>query len=112
MCLQDALRPQINCDAQCANLRAIAFNSHPGCYVDNGFCFLTCGDYWQVLLTIGGELRTLEAMVSVITSLGGLFRLSCVNESLISQRRMIVRRSSVETASSQPLGLQGHLLII
>lgn len=64
MCLQDALRPAINCDAQCANLRAIAFNSHPGCYVDNGFCYLTCEDYWQVLMTIGGELRTLEAMVS------------------------------------------------
>lgn len=83
MCLQDALRPKINCDAQCANLRAIAFNSHPGCYVDNGFCYLTCGDYWQVLMTIGGELRTLEAMVSE------MLRLRWVSTELCQRERTL-----------------------
>ena len=56
MCLQDALRSKVNCDWTCPNIKATAFDSHSGCYLQNGFCGLTCQDYAAVLWTIGSEL--------------------------------------------------------
>ena len=45
----DNTPPSLTCKA----LEAEAFAAHPGCYIDNGFCALSVGD-WATLLEIVG----------------------------------------------------------
>lgn len=71
MCLQAALRPVVNCDSTCANIKSTAFASHASCYIQNGFCGLTCLDYWAVVWTVGGDLLTKEAVPQVIETAEG-----------------------------------------
>jgi hypothetical protein len=54
VCLQEELRASIDASTPCAEVRAIAFDSHPGCYVDNGFCDLPFVDWLAVLATVDG----------------------------------------------------------
>jgi hypothetical protein len=57
-CLQDALvhtidlRDSISCD----DLKALAFNSHVDCYIDNGFCDIELSDYGELVLLMKDEL--------------------------------------------------------
>ena len=71
MCLQAALRPVVNCGSSCPSIKTTAFNSHPGCYLQNGFCGLPCEDYAAVLWTIGGELVKPVAWSQIVATVEG-----------------------------------------
>jgi hypothetical protein len=52
LCLQRDLRDSIDESTSCDDIRTIAFDLHPGCYVDAGFCTLPLTDILQVAWTI------------------------------------------------------------
>jgi hypothetical protein len=52
VCLQRTLQGGIDTSTSCQDIRTIAFDSHPVCYVDAGFCSLSVLDVLQVLWTI------------------------------------------------------------
>jgi hypothetical protein len=56
LCLQTFLSTDIQCDTTCASMSADAFNSHPTCYVQSGFCDLPVWDYFHVFTTVGTQL--------------------------------------------------------
>ncbi len=49
VCLQDSLRASIDTTTSCQDIRTIAFDSHPACYVDHGFCTLP---FWDILKVV------------------------------------------------------------
>jgi len=52
VCLQRTLRESIDASTSCEEIRDIAFDSHPICYVDAGFCRLPVLDVLHVVWTI------------------------------------------------------------
>lgn len=54
VCLQQALRDRIDASTSCADVRTEAFDSHPSCYVDGGFCRLPWSDWVAVIVSIDG----------------------------------------------------------
>jgi hypothetical protein len=52
VCLQEELQVGIDASTGCDDIRSIAFDSHPGCYVGAGFCTLPLVDVLQVVWTI------------------------------------------------------------
>lgn len=52
VCLQGSLRDSIDASTSCDDLRTIAFDSHPACYVEAGFCTLSPWDIAQVVWSI------------------------------------------------------------
>jgi hypothetical protein len=54
VCLQVELRDRIDASTTCADVRTIAFDSHPHCYVEAGFCQLPLSDWFAVAATIDG----------------------------------------------------------
>ncbi|KAF2478358.1 uncharacterized protein BDR25DRAFT_251125 [Lindgomyces ingoldianus] len=70
-CLQRALVPALEtCKESCDSLAAKAFASHAGCYVDNGFCGLGCGDILAVLITVNTDLVSKESGSQVLDTMG------------------------------------------
>ena len=70
-CLQHALVPVLEpCTATCDSLRTAAFDSHPTCYVQNGFCSLSCPDILAVLVTVNTDLLTLDSLKQVLQTSG------------------------------------------
>ncbi|KAK4441949.1 hypothetical protein QBC34DRAFT_314123 [Podospora aff. communis PSN243] len=65
-CLQTALRDAINCDSTCSQAGDAAFDSHPGCYINNGFCDLPPQDWWQLVKTVGTDLLSAKALKQVV----------------------------------------------
>lgn len=55
VCLQEKLRERIDAQTSCEDVRTIAFDSHPECYVDSGFCQLPLSDWFAVAATIDGR---------------------------------------------------------
>lgn len=55
VCLQVALRERIDATTSCGDVRTRAFDSHPECYVDSGFCELPLSDWFAVAVTIDGR---------------------------------------------------------
>jgi hypothetical protein len=55
VCLQTSLRDRIDASSTCDDVRTIAFDSHPECYVDAGFCTLPLSDWFAVAATIDGR---------------------------------------------------------
>ena len=72
-CLQQAPKPAVNCDATCPAIKSAAFASHPGCYIQGGFCGLTCTDYAAVIWTIGKDLRAEGSLHQILATVGGCF---------------------------------------
>lgn len=69
-CLQNALLPNLppqDCTATCQSVSTAAFNSHPKCYVDNGFCNLPVSDYWAVFNIVGIKQLLQVPMQVIIT---------------------------------------------
>ncbi|HVK76848.1 MAG TPA: hypothetical protein VM734_26160 [Kofleriaceae bacterium] len=54
ICLQTTLRDRIDAATSCDDVRAIAYDSHPECYVDHGFCALPWVDWLAVVATVDG----------------------------------------------------------
>ncbi len=54
VCLQVTLRDRIDATTSCEDVRTIAYDSHPDCYVDSGFCSLPWSDWFAVLATVDG----------------------------------------------------------
>ena len=54
VCLQVTLRERIDAATSCSDVRTRAFDSHPECYVDAGFCQLPLSDWFAVAVTIDG----------------------------------------------------------
>jgi len=52
VCLQHSLRDTITEEASCPDIRTNAFDSHPKCYVDNGFCTLPVWDILNVVWSV------------------------------------------------------------
>ncbi len=52
VCLQDELRASIDVETSCADIRTLAFDSHPGCYLEAGFCTLPLSDVFKVAATV------------------------------------------------------------
>ena len=52
VCLQDELRASIDGETSCADVRTIAFDSHPDCYLAAGFCDLPLTDWLLVFATV------------------------------------------------------------
>jgi hypothetical protein len=55
VCLQHDLREAIGVGSSCDEVRRTAFDQHPGCYVESGFCTLSIPDLIQVPATIDGK---------------------------------------------------------
>jgi hypothetical protein len=72
VCLQQELQDSIDADSGCDDIRTIAFDSHPGCYVDAGFCRLPVLDVLQVVWTIDVRdwLGSSAARQAVETAIG------------------------------------------
>jgi hypothetical protein len=69
VCLQSSLRDSIDANTSCDDIRTIAFDEHPACYVDAGFCTLSPWDIAQVVWTI--DLRdwvSRDAAKQVVTT--------------------------------------------
>jgi len=63
VCLQVALRERIDAATSCLDVRTLAFDSHPECYVDAGFCQLPLSDWFAVAATIdGGDWLSRDAL--------------------------------------------------
>jgi hypothetical protein len=52
VCLQHDLRDAIDSATSCDDIWNTAFDSHPQCYIENGFCSLSPWDIAQVVWTI------------------------------------------------------------
>lgn len=52
VCLQIELRASIDSATSCADVRTIAFDSHPDCYLGAGFCELPFFDWLAVFATV------------------------------------------------------------
>jgi hypothetical protein len=52
VCLQRELRERIDETTSCDDIHTIAFDTHPGCYVEAGFCSLPLLDLLHVVWTI------------------------------------------------------------
>jgi len=52
VCLQDELRASIDSTSSCDEVRTLAFDSHPGCYLEAGFCGLSLADVLEVVATV------------------------------------------------------------
>jgi hypothetical protein len=61
-CLQLALVATTTCDSTCDSLTAAAFASHPQCYIQSGFCSIGIFEQIKVLLVVGSDLFTGQAM--------------------------------------------------
>lgn len=66
VCLQEVLRDSVDSSTSCSDIRTIAFDSHPGCYVYSGFCSLSWWDWLKVAATIdGGDWLSQDALRQV-----------------------------------------------
>ncbi|PHH84721.1 hypothetical protein CDD83_1497 [Cordyceps sp. RAO-2017] len=71
-CLQRALIGPMNEDgATCESVKKAAFDSHPNCYIDNGFCDLSLSDLLQVVMTVKRDLFYGHAVDQVMTTAKG-----------------------------------------
>ena len=52
VCLQEELRDSIDAETSCEDVRTIAFDTHPDCYVSRGFCDLPFTDWVAVFATV------------------------------------------------------------
>jgi hypothetical protein len=55
VCLQHDLRDSIGVGSSCEEVRRTAFDQHPACYVESGFCTLSIPDLFQIPATINGR---------------------------------------------------------
>lgn len=55
VCLQHELRDSIGVGSSCEEVRRTAFDQHPDCYVESGFCTLAIPDLLQIPATIDGR---------------------------------------------------------
>lgn len=55
VCLQATLRERIDASTSCDDVRTRAFDSHPECYVEAGFCALPLSDWFAVAVSIDGR---------------------------------------------------------
>jgi hypothetical protein len=69
-CLQLALLQAIQCDSTCDTAGTAAFNSHPKCYIDSGFCGLPIKDWWQVVKTVGWDLAGIKPIQQMLQTGG------------------------------------------
>lgn len=51
-CLMEEVERQLEDENSCSVVKQIALESHPGCYMDAGFCSLPWGDMWSVFMTV------------------------------------------------------------
>ncbi|KAK0644287.1 hypothetical protein B0T16DRAFT_513668 [Cercophora newfieldiana] len=77
-CLQVALRDAINCDSTCGQVNDAAFDSHPTCYVNSGFCDLPPGDVWQLIKTVNMDLVGTQSIKQILQT-GG----ACVSQIVV-----------------------------
>ncbi|EQL00967.1 hypothetical protein G6O67_005056 [Ophiocordyceps sinensis] len=76
LCLQRFLVEPISAkDSTCEMVKTQAFESHPRCYVDSGFCDLPLIDIIQVVVTVNFDLFQGPAFKQAASAAGGCARL-------------------------------------
>jgi hypothetical protein len=70
MCLQEHL-DHIAWDEDCSYVKASAFDSHPGCYIRSGICFLPPTDWKLILDTIDiQDINLRQAIITGVSCIG------------------------------------------
>jgi hypothetical protein len=114
ICLQRAMVPVLEpCTATCDSFSVAAFNSHPGCYVQGGFCGV---DIYATLMTVGSDLfegpalrqvlcTTVGCAQNLLTTLNGcLGTITTTFPSLGASAVIILAVIKVLTLSGSPCG--------
>lgn len=71
VCLMEHVDRNIPFDAPCAEVKRSAFDSHPGCYVKGGLCFLPPGDWMKIMGIIDPADNDLkQVIVTGVSCLG------------------------------------------
>jgi hypothetical protein len=72
VCLQVELKESIDATTGCDDIRELAFDSHPRCYVEAGFCTLPFFDVFHVVTTVDVRdwLGSSAARQAVETAIG------------------------------------------
>lgn len=71
-CLMNALEADVDDELSCVDIKQVAFDSHPGCYVEAGFCSLPISDWILILNTVDREDVDLRQILTTgIACLGG-----------------------------------------
>jgi hypothetical protein len=78
VCLQHELRASVGDGASCPAISTTAYDSHPACYVDAGFCRLPWSDWLAVVATVDGvdwlsRDAKRQVLVTASTCLGSFF---------------------------------------
>jgi hypothetical protein len=88
VCLQQELRSAISIDASCDDIRRTAFDQHPACYAESGFCTLPLRDILRVPATVSGKdllsRDGLRQLVGIVPACGEQYRLAL--ETLFGKR--------------------------
>lgn len=69
--LMEYIHRNVPWDAPCANVKQSAFDSHPGCYVRGGICFLPSSDWMKILEIIDSADNDLKQ--GIITGISCIF---------------------------------------
>ncbi len=51
-CLMEQIESQVEAQDSCSEVQQIAFDAHPDCYIETGFCTLPFRDKWSVFMTV------------------------------------------------------------
>jgi hypothetical protein len=70
-CLQNHINSHVAWDAPCSDVKKKAFESHPGCYVRSGICFLPPSDWDLILATI--DMSDNDLKQTIITGISCIF---------------------------------------
>lgn len=84
VCLQHELKEIINTNHTCEEIKDIAYDSHPYCYTENGFCSdLLLGDLIHIFFTIDGkDLLGQEGKTQIIRVI-----LLCLNQHITGTKQ-------------------------
>lgn len=71
-CLQEAVADAVSQgpSLSCSALKQEGFDSHPGCYVETGFCSLPFADKWQVFTTVDPRHLGLQPIKTAMKCIG------------------------------------------
>jgi hypothetical protein len=64
VCLMRTIEREIDGNESCETLTQIAFDSHPDCYIEAGFCDLPVSDMWAVFTTVDPSDFELQQVLS------------------------------------------------
>ncbi len=74
VCLMRTIERKIDANESCETRKQIAFDSHPGCYLEAGFCDLPASDMWAVFTTVDpGDFELQQVLSTGVSCFQDLF---------------------------------------